>query len=92
LILVFIIIVVVTVCYGRVEAIATDSGIEEMLVGFVVSCAYREEGSIMYWLSPEFDVHSWWKNSIHDKVVVFTVEPLTTGFMINGIATITSGA
>ena len=92
MILVFIIIVVVTVCYGRVEAIATDSGIEEMLVGFVVSCAYREEGSIMYWLSPEFDVHSWWKNSIHDKVVVFTVEPLTTGFMINGIATITSGA
>jgi len=85
-------IVVVTVCYGRVEAIATDSSIEEMLVGLVVGCAYRHECSVMYWLSPEFDVHSWWKNSIHDKVVVFTVEPHTTSFMINRIATITSGA
>jgi len=92
LILVFIMIVVITVCYGRVEAVATDSGIEEMLVGFVVGGTYRHKCSIMYWLSPEFDVKSWWKNSIHDKVVVFTVEPLTTGFMMNGIATISSEA
>jgi hypothetical protein len=41
----------------------------------------------MYWFSPEFDVESWWENTIHDKVVVFTVEPHTTSFMMNRITT-----
>jgi hypothetical protein len=73
--------------YGRVEAVATDSTIDEMLVCFVILGTYGEESTIMYWFSPEFDVESWWENTIHDKVVVFTVEPHTTSFMMNRITT-----
>jgi len=87
-IFVFIMVQVITVLYRRIEARTTDSTIDQMLVGFIIFSTYREESSIMIWLSPEGEVDSWWKNSIHDKVVVFTIKPSTTSCMINGITTI----
>jgi len=91
LIFVFVMEQVITVLYRRIEAFTTDSTIDKMLVGFIIYSTYGEESSIVIWLSPEGDVESWWKNSIHDKVVVFTVKPSTTSSMINGITTIVGG-